>query len=134
MATATATRKKAAAAAIAITLPALAKGEIYAGILLDDKGQPQHHLVLLAAVGKAMPWEDAKAWAAKQKGELPTRREQSLLMANAKQHIEGAWHWSSEPNASDASYAWMQTFTIGTQDYTHTSTSYRARAVRRVPI
>src|SRR6266850_3016156 len=115
MSRATARNLKAAAAA-AITLPELAKGERYAGILLDEKGAPGHHLVLLPGTStKDLNWEDAKAWAKKQGGELPTRREQSLLMANAKQHIEGRWHWSSEQYAGASASAWFQSFYDGYQ-------------------
>lgn len=135
MPAATARRSKTAPAiTAAFALPALAKGEHYAGVLLDDKGAPGHHLVLLPGNGGDLTWEKAKAWAAKQGGELPTRREQSLLMANAKQHIEGVWHWSSEQYASASSYAWLQYFSTGTQTCPRTSTKSRARAVRRVPI
>lgn len=137
MATATATRRRTTATAViaaAFTIPALAKGEAYAGVLLDDTGKPSHHLVLLPGETKDT-WAKAKAWAKKQGGELPTRREQSLLFANAKQHFpDGGWHWSSEQYASVSSYAWIQAFSNGDQYDNHTSGQCRARAVRRVPI
>jgi hypothetical protein len=134
MSRATARNLKSAAAAT-IILPKLAKGERYAGILLDEKGAPGHHLVLLPGTSeKDLNWEDAKAWAKKQVGELPTRREQSLLMANAKQHIEGRWHWSSEQNAGVSAYAWCQSFDDGSQSSFLKDSKLRARAVRRVPI
>lgn len=134
MATATARRIKAAAAAVTITLPQLAKGEVYAGILLDKKGQPSHHLVLLAGKRDNFTWEEAKKWALDQGGELPTRKEQALLFANAAKHFEARWYWSCEQYASDPSCAWMQYFTSGGQLYGRTSSKGRARAVRRVPI
>lgn len=112
----------------------LKKGEIYAGILLKDDGTPSHHLVLLAAKSKPLTWSDAVEWAKKQDAALPTRREQSLLMANAKQHIEGRWHWSSEQHESYADYAWMQFFSDGYQYYYGKGLKHLARAVRRVPI
>jgi len=69
----TAIRKPVATPAAAFPLPALAKGEAYAGILLKD-GKPSHHLVLLPGQTNAN-WKDAIAWAKKQGGELPTRKE-----------------------------------------------------------
>jgi hypothetical protein len=129
--------KKASAAEVAapFAIPKLAKGEKYAGILLNEDGTPAHHLVLLPGVSKKdLNWEDAKAWAKKEGGELPTRREQSLLFANAKQHIEGRWHWSSEQYAGFDDYAWCQDFLYGGQSYDHEGDPLRARAVRRVAI
>jgi hypothetical protein len=132
MATATARRTK-TAAPLTLTLLALAKGEHYAGILLDDKGALAHHLVLLAGDTK-LSWADAGAWAKKQGGELPTRREQSLLFANLKGKFERDYYWSSEQHAVGADWAWCQTFSYGLQYYYDKSDELRARAVRRVPI
>ena len=115
-----------------ITLPELAKSETYAGILLAD-GKPAHHLVLLAGDTQAN-WKDAIAWAKKQGGELPTRKEQALLFANAATEFKQEWYWSSEKSAHDADYAWIQGFYGGYQDGYHTSAQCRARAVRRVAI
>ena len=113
-----AARKSTDTVATTITLPALADGEVYAGILLDETtGKPLHHVVLLAAKAKPQTWKDAIAWAKKQGGELPTRREQSLLFANAKQHFKPYWHWSSESSAGAAAFAWGQTFNYGGQYY-----------------
>lgn len=130
----TALRKKPAAnaAPITITLPELAKGETYAGILLAD-GKLAHHLVLLAGETTAT-WKAAQAWAKKQGGELPTRKEQALLFANAAGAFKPEWYWSSEPYAPNAAYAWLQTFDYGRQDGNPTSCQYRARAVRRVAL
>ena len=116
-----------------IALPVLADGETYAGILLKY-GKPSHHLVLLAADTKPLTWKQATAWAAKQGGELPTRKEQALLFANAADAFERAWYWSSEQYADDESYAWCQTFDDGSQGYNLTGIKLRARAVRRIPI
>ena len=120
------------AAPITITLPALKKDEHNAGIIFTD-GKPSHHVILLPGELKPSPWAKAGAWAKKQGGELPTRREQSLLFANAKEQFQGAWYWSCEPYASDASFAWMQYFRTGLQ-YCFRVGHARARAVRRVAI
>ena len=116
-----------------ITLPALADGEIYAGILLVD-GKPAHHLVLLPGDAKDLSWKEALDWANKQGGELPTRKEQALLFANAADAFEHDWYWSGEPYAGYESYAWSQLFLSVYQYGSIKSSQLRARAVRRVAI
>lgn len=115
-----------------ITLPELAKGETYAGILLQD-GKPTHHLVLLPGETTAT-WKDAVAWAKEQDGELPTRKEQALLFANAADQFKREWYWSGEPFAGNDAYAWCQVFLDGDQYGGHKGYDCRARAVRRIPI
>lgn len=122
-----------------ITLPGttitLAAGELYAGILLDENGQPGHHLILLPGDVEGRSWESAKSWAQEQGGELPTRREQSLLFANLKSHFEARWYWSAEEYEPEDAYAWCQTFVNGIQSNTRKDvSSCRARAVRRLEI
>lgn len=131
---------KASSAAVAesttprtITLPALADGEKYAGFLLGESGAPTHHVILLAGDTSAT-WKKAVAWAKKQGGELPTRREQSLLFANCQAEFKGDWYWSGEQPAGDSDYAWCQDFDDGGQGWGHVGYRCRARAVRRVPI
>jgi hypothetical protein len=87
----------------------LQPGERYAGLLLGADGTPGQHLVLLPGLpGKDLAWPDAQAWAASVGGELPTRREQSLLFANLKGEFEAACYWSSEPHETNGSYAWLR--------------------------
>ena len=112
----------------------LAEGEHYAGRILNDDGTPSHDLVLLPGDHEDTTWQAAVDWAKSINGELPSRREQSLLYANAKRHFEDDWYWSGEPPASDASYAWLQNFYHGRQCLTHLGYQCRARAVRRLPI
>ncbi len=113
-------------------------GEEYAGLVIGKDGEPSHHLVLLPGELEKATWESAKEWADKQGGEfaasLPNRREQALLYANLKEHFADAWYWSCEPYASDAGYAWFQSFDSGYQYYCHQGRQLRARAVRRLPI
>jgi len=118
----------------ALALPALKKGEIYAGILLKD-GAPAHHLILLPG-HKTTPikWDNAVAWAKAEGGELPTRKEQALLFANAAAHFEERYYWSSEVHPVDADCAFIQGFGCGGQSYVLMGFDYRARAVRRVAI
>jgi hypothetical protein len=109
----------------------LAEGETYAGLILNDDGTPSHHLVLLPGESEAT-WADAKAWAAKAGGELPTRREQSLLFANVKAAFQARWYWSSEKH-ENGSGAWVLYFDGGHQSSSHVGYSGCARAVRRFP-
>jgi len=109
-------------------------GERYAGAILGENGVPAYHLILLPGEAESITWAKAKDWAAKAGGELPTRREQSLLYANLKAEFQAAWYWSSEQRASGSGYAWMQGFAYGYQDYYHKDSEYRARAVRRLKI
>ena len=48
--------------------------------------------------------------------------------------VKEEWYWTNEQPASLSSYAWIQSFGLGFQDFTPTGTHYRARAVRRVTI
>lgn len=116
-------------------LEQLQPGEIYAGIILDDDGQAQHHLILLPHTpDKDINWNQAMEWAKSVNGELPTRREQSLLFANAGKHFENRWHWSCAQNADNPDYAWLQHFDYGHQTSSRKSYKCRARSVRRVLI
>lgn len=105
-------------------------GERYAGVVLDDAGQPSYHLILLAGQAEDVNWTDSMAWARKAGGELPTRREQALLYANAKSEFEAAWYWSGEEH-TNGSYAWDQFFGNGYSSSNAKSCEARARAVRR---
>lgn len=107
-------------------------GEQYAGVILGKDGAPDHHLILLPGAAEDLTWEQAKEWAASVGGELPTRREQSLLFANLKEAFEGTWYWSSEQYAGFSHYAWLQHFTVGNQVNLLKSSEFRARAVRRL--
>jgi len=109
----------------------LLPGERYAGIVLDDNGKPSHHLIMLPGDSERASWADQMAWADCIGGELPTRREQSLLFANLC-GFEAAAYWSAETYAEDSSCAWCQTFDDGYQYFSHESAELRAVAVRRV--
>ena len=112
----------------------LRDGEIYAGLLLGKNGEPDQHIFLLPGKAEKVDWNAAKKWAAGAGGDLPTRREQSLLFANLKEEFEAAWYWSNEQHADYSDYAWGQYFSNGTQGYDYKSYSGRARAVRRLVI
>jgi len=114
--------------------PALAAGELYAGVVLGKDGARDHHLILLPGAAEDVTWEQAKEWAASAGGEPPTRREQSLLLANLREEFESAWYWSGEQYAGYSGGAWGQYFGGGYQDVNHKNNEFRARAVRRLAI
>ena len=112
----------------------LKNGESYAGIILGKDGAPDHHLILLPGKAESVSFEDAKIFAVKTGGELPTRRELSLLFANLKEEFQPNWYWSSEQHAAYSDYAWGQVFDDGGQHGITKSAELRARAVRRIAI
>lgn len=114
----------------AVTIP-LAAGERLAGAILNNDGTLSHYVVLLPGQAHDMNWGAAREWAAEQGGELPTRREQSLLFVNLKDEFEAAWYWSSEQHEENSGWAWYQYFGIGLQDSSLQGNEVRARAVRR---
>jgi hypothetical protein len=117
------------------TLITMRPGEHYAGLIVGKDGEASYHLILMAGIPTAdMAWQAAKDWAKLLGGELPTRREQSLLFANLKEQFEERYYWSCEQHESDAGYAWFQHFISGDQIYDHVLNELRARAVRRVAI
>ena len=107
-------------------------GCIWAGIILGKDGQPDYHLILLPGEAENVNWEDANKFASTAGGELPTRREQSLLYANLKEEFTPNWYWSGEPR--EAGSAWYQHFNGGYQYWSGTDYKCRAVAVRRVVI
>ena len=116
------------------TIIDLAPGEEYAGLILGKDGETSYHLILLPGDAEGINWKDAMAWAKGQGGELPTRREQSLLFANLKEYFEETCYWSAQEHESNTDYAWYQYFGYGSQTYDHNDNGLRARAVRRLVI
>ena len=111
----------------------LSPGEHYAGPVLDQNGQIEHHLVLMAhRPTDKLNWQAAMDWSARVGGSLPTRQEQALLYANCKPHLKPGWHWSCETHEDDASSAWGCHFGNGVQNNSHKSNEGSAVAVRRV--
>lgn len=118
-----------------IKFPELNAGEINAGIIMREDGTPSHWVILLPYDKPNCNWHDATQWATEQGGELPTRQEQSLLFANAKQDFEEDWYWGSETYDESSEWAWYQNFYDGYQDnFRKNDYDCRARAVRRVII
>lgn len=112
----------------------LREGEHYAGLILGKEGAPDHHLVLLPGEAQEVSWAAAREWAGMTGGELPTRRELSLLYANLKEQFERAWYWSVETQEPKSHLVWGQNFTSGIQTMYGRPFRGRARAVRRLVI
>ncbi|WP_175837053.1 DUF1566 domain-containing protein [Burkholderia anthina] len=113
----------------AVTIP-LAAGERCAGPILDEDGALTHYLILLPGEAEDVTWDQAREWAEQHGGELPSRREQSLLFTNLQGEFESAWYWSGE-EAETSGWAWYQHFFTGGQYDYHQGSQLRARAVRR---
>ena len=107
-------------------------GGMYAGIIRGIDGALDEHLVLLDGEAEAVTWDAAGAWAAAKGAALPTHAEQRLLMANLPDQFKPEWYWSG--TQAGPSYAWVQYFGSGLQNYYLRSYEGRARAVRRLPI
>jgi len=112
----------------------LRPGELYAGLLLGQNGEPDQQIFLLPGDGKKVTWADGMAWAERAGGFLPTRREQSLLFANLKEQFKPERYWSGTQYAGTSYYAWFQYFSDGLQSLYHKSSELRVRAVRRLAI
>ena len=91
-------------------------------------------VVLLPAHAEDVTWEDAKAWAAEQGGELPTRPVAALLYALSKPALQPHWHWISDEYEFDASSAWRCNFYFGLQNGAYKSYEGCAVAVRLIPV
>ena len=112
----------------------LRAGERYAGIILDDVGNPYYHLILLPGEKEGIEWIESSYWAADQGGTLPTLREQSLLFTNLKDQFASTCYWSCERHKDFSGRAWYQRFDYGEQDTTDVHSKLHARVVRRVYI
>ena len=116
-----------------LTLPELADGEIYAGAIGDALGN-LYHVILLPGDNDGDTHEAQLEWAKSIGGELPTRVEQALMFATARDAFQERAYWSCETDEDASGWAWYQNFYDGTQDNDHQGTRLRARAVRRLPI
>ena len=114
-----------------INIPPLNDGEVWIGII--SIGLQLHHVILLPG---DFDGDHAAmlAKAAELGGDLPSRVEQALLFAQARDQFKRDWYWSNEKHASGSGYAWCQVFYHGDQSTYHTDDTLRARAVRRVVI
>jgi hypothetical protein len=123
-----------ASAAVSIKLPALKRGEVNIGYLVDQNGKPECHVIVLPGEMKSGTFDQAQAWAKKQGGTVLNLRELGLGRVNGRHLFKDEAYWSCEPHASDAGSAWFQLFSYGYRTSLHKSAELRARAVRRVKI
>jgi len=115
-------------------LPALGtdlEGGTFAGLTTTKDGT-HCAVVLLSGKAEDLTWEAAKAWAAEQGGELPTRPVAALLFANVQPALSPEWHWTADEYY--ASYAWDCNFNDGGQIISHKGYELSAVAVRLIPI
>lgn len=112
--------------------PLLNEGERYVGLILGKDGECDYHLFLLPSIVQDVTWDQAQNWAAAHDADLPTRRELSLLFANAREEFERAWYWSNEKHETRAQLVWGQNFASGIQTVYGRPFRGQARAVRRV--
>jgi len=119
---------------ITIPLSPVGEGEKFVGVIISGDGSRRHSLILLPGEIDSASWKKANEWAASIGGELPDRCESALLFATMKDEFKPEWYWTREQHVSDSDYAWGQLFNDGFQGNGLKSTSYRARAVRRLSI
>ncbi|RJG19175.1 DUF1566 domain-containing protein [Massilia cavernae] len=110
----------------------LGEGERYAGLILGKDGEQDYHLVLLPGEVAEAGWAPATSWARELGGELPSRRELSLLFANQREEFQREWYWSREPQAGHPHLVWGQNFASGIQTVYGRPFRGHARAVRRM--
>lgn len=108
-------------------------GGLFAGLTTTKEGA-HCAVVLLPERGTELNWKDAKAWAKKLKGELPSRPVAALLFANVRGQLLPHWHWTNEEYEHDASFAWGCTFGSGYQFSSHKSYEGSSVAVRLIQL
>ncbi|MFZ6690264.1 DUF1566 domain-containing protein [Undibacterium sp. SXout20W] len=118
------------------------QGGIYAGVVAGKNSEPDYYLIHSTSDFELtdINWTNAIEAAKKEINgfngwSLPDRREARLLFINSQGSFDtDEWYWTSEQDAHNTDYAWVQGFDGGSQGYVHKSYEYRARAVRRLLI
>lgn len=108
-------------------------GETYVGTIIAPGEYGGYHLVLMPDSCESITWQKAMDWADELGGELPNRVEGALLFATQKAEFEEAWYWTRDEHQNSES-AWVQGFGDGIQSDFLKHYTYRARAVRRIPV
>ncbi|WP_232466390.1 DUF1566 domain-containing protein [Burkholderia ubonensis] len=118
-----------------VELPELNEGEIYIGRISNTAGE-LHHVILLPGDNDDATWQVQMGWAKSIGGDLPTRIEHLVLLANHRDQFERDAYWSNEPDTDPAyaGWAWCQHFGYGNQGNLLQGYELRARAVRRLII
>ena len=114
-----------------LNIPELADCEIYVGAIGDAAGN-LYHVILLPGDNNDATREAQLEWAKRIGGDLPTRIEQAMLLANHSDQFKNDWYWSNEIHDTESGWAWYQYFGYGTQSSVRRGYELRARAVRRV--
>jgi hypothetical protein len=68
------------------------EGETYAGLILGQNGEADYHLFVILGEAESVNWNQAKEFAQTVGGDLPTRREQRVLFANANAAFKESWY------------------------------------------
>lgn len=105
----------------------LNEGERYIGGIINAEGGVTHTILLPGDI--EANWNAATEWAKSIGGDLPTRIEQALMFATAKDAFEERAYWS---NQSESGWAWFQLFDYGYQFTDRKVNELHARAVRRL--
>lgn len=107
---------------------------LFAGLTTRTDGTHCAVVLLADKPETRLTWQQATDWAEGLQAELPTRPVAALLFAQLKDQFEAGWHWTSETDDDDGSFAWLQGFSYGNQfDYLQCFEG-RARAVRMIPL
>jgi hypothetical protein len=109
-------------------------GGIFAGVTTNGG---KHHCAVVLLLDWPAPthWQAAMDWAKSVGGELPSRAVSALLFANLRdKFLPRSSHWTSEPDGSYGSCAWVTNFLDGRQYSYHTGDEVRALAVRLIPL
>lgn len=86
-----------------LAIPVIEANFFNAGLIMNKDGTPSHWLLLNTAEhAEEASHSDQMAWAQSLGLDLPTREEQSLLFANAKQFFEKYWYWSNQTHEDNA--------------------------------
>ncbi|UTV56404.1 DUF1566 domain-containing protein [Burkholderia arboris] len=119
----------------AATIPQLAEGEIYVGVVANTAGE-LHHVILLPGDNDDASWQAQMEWAQSIGGDLPTRVEMLFLLENHRDEFERDAYWSNQPDTDPgySGWAWYQDFDGGFQNGYLQGNELRARAVRRLSI
>jgi hypothetical protein len=115
-----------------IQKPSLAEGEHYIGGIISADGTITHVILLPGEINAN--WQKAGEWAASIGGNLPTRVEQAMLFATARDAFKNYAYWSCQEYEHESGWAWCQSFDDGGQDYYRKGNELSARAVRRLVI
>lgn len=108
--------------------PHLNEGELYVGRINDE------HIILLPGDNDDATWVKQMGWAKSIGGDLPTKIEQEMLLADFRDEFKNDWYWSRDVNPVGSGYPRIQLFCLGLYNDVSKYDSHRARAVRRVNI